>query len=312
MRVAVTGATGFVGRHVLSVLRRRNGVEVIAASRSGLATAVSAPQVQHVAVDVDEPASAVFDRLGQPEVLVHLAWGGLPNYRSLHHFESQLPMQYRFLQGLLAAGLKKLVCTGTCFEYGMQSGSLHESSPIAPDNPYGYAKAALHRQLEFLQATREFGLTWARLFYMYGADQPANTLYSQVQAALQRSDSSFPMSPGDQLRDYMRIDDVAATLVTLALDAPAAGTVNVCSGIPVSVRSLVEQWIEASGKSMALKLGAFAYPTHEPRAFWGSNEKLASLLGCLPDVSHDTAVAPGQPLPHGASDNSPAAPVAAR
>ena len=83
-------------------------------------------------------------------MLIHLAWGGLPNYRSLHHVETELPAQYRFLRGLVEAGLQSLVVAGTCFEYGMQSGPLDEEQPTRPETPYGFAKDTLRRELQGL------------------------------------------------------------------------------------------------------------------------------------------------------------------
>lgn len=279
MKVAVTGATGFVGRHVLRALGQRTGIDVTATSRTGAAGDLATAQhARWVALDIAADDADAFDRLGRPDALIHLAWGGLPRYRALDHFESQLPQQYRFLQTLARAGLPKLLCTGTCFEYGMRSGLLDEDLPANPHNPYAHAKDALRRQLEFLQLMHGFEMTWTRLFYMYGDDQPSTTLYAQVKAALQRDEAAFAMSPGDQLRDYLPVDDVARTLVALALDVPGTGVVNVCSGAPVSVRGLVERWIADSSKAMRIEPGRYPYADHEPRAFWGSTKKLDAAL----------------------------------
>jgi dTDP-6-deoxy-L-talose 4-dehydrogenase (NAD+) len=121
-----------------------------------------------VQIDVMDPPSNAFELMGNPDVLIHLAWGGLPNYRSLHHFEVELPAQYNFLKGMIQSGLKNLVVTGTCFEYGMRSGSLHEDMEAKPTNPYGFAKDSLRRQLEYIKDDQPFALTWARLFYLLG------------------------------------------------------------------------------------------------------------------------------------------------
>ena len=277
MKIAVTGASGFVGRHVLGALAGCPDVEVVAMSRHAPGSPMPA-DVHHVAIDMASLPSDAFEMLGCPDVLIHLAWSGLPNYQSRHHFETHLAEQYRFLERLVSAGLSKLVCAGTCFEYGMQSGELTESLPADPRNPYGFAKDALRRQLEFLAADAGVKLTWARLFYMYGEGQSAGALYSQFLAARGRGDAEFPMSGGEQLRDYLPVEEVARYLSALARTASGGGIVNVCSGRPTSVRSLVEGWRDSLGVPMKLALGRFPYPSHEPMAFWGSNSKLLRLL----------------------------------
>jgi nucleoside-diphosphate-sugar epimerase len=279
MKVAVTGASGFLGAHVLQALRERTGLQLVTAGRGPLPIERVQPGARHVCFDLGTVESAqAFERLGQPDVLIHLAWSGLPNYQSSHHLEQQLAQQYAFLSGLVNAGLRSLTCTGTCFEYGMQCGEMSEEMPTKPANPYGLAKDALHRRLELLRNEQPFALNWARLFYMYGEGQPASSLYSQFMAAGVRGDKSFGMSGGEQLRDFLPVKRVAELIVALALDAPGAGTVNVCSGRPIAVRTLVEQWRHERGWQMALDLGRYPYPDYEPMAFWGSNARIQRLL----------------------------------
>lgn len=278
MKIAVTGATGFVGRHVVRELSTRQGLEVVAASRTAPKVGQLPASVRHVRLDVSASSALDLQTLGNPDVLIHLAWSGLPNYKSLHHFETHLGEQYRFLAALIRAGLPSLVCTGTCFEYGMRSGELDESLIPDPRNAYGFAKDALRRELELLRVTRSFNFTWARLFYMFGDGQPASSLYSQLLAAGERGDPTFKMSSGEQLRDFLPVSAVATYLVEIALNAPGSGVVNVCSGRPQSVRSLVENWIEQRGWKMTLELGHYPYPDYEPMAFWGSDLRLRNLL----------------------------------
>jgi dTDP-6-deoxy-L-talose 4-dehydrogenase (NAD+) len=270
VKVAVTGATGFIGRHVVAELARRSFDPVLVVRPSA---EVPGELGSHALVhfDLSEPPAHTFDLLGRPDVLIHLAWGGLPNYRSLHHFENELPLHYRFLRSLVGEGLGSLLVTGTCFEYGMQSGALREDLETRPANPYGFAKDALRRQLQLLQQTQRFDLTWARLFYLYGAGQAPGSLYSLLRQAAERGDTEFNMSGGEQLRDYLSVDEVARQIVSLATLGPNSGVVNVCSGKPISVRRLVEHWIADNGWSIRLNLGHYPYPDYEPLAFWGSS-----------------------------------------
>jgi len=277
VKIAVTGATGFVGRHVVAELEQHAiSPTLICLPSIELPPAFASHTV--VLIDLKEAPAKAFDLMGQPDVLIHLAWSGLPNYKSLHHFEEELPAHYRFLKALVESGLKNLLVTGTCFEYGLQSGPLSEHMEARPNNPYGFAKDALRRQLEYLQQVRPFNLTWTRLFYLYGEGQAENSLLPQLKKAVERGDPTFKMSGGEKLRDYLPISEVAEYLVSLAMSGRDNGIVNVCSGRPISVRRLVEGWIEENHWSIDLHRGHYPYPEYEPMAFWGDRDKLTRCL----------------------------------
>ncbi len=273
MKVLVTGASGFIGRHVLSRLNL-NSVETVAVTRK---IKNDHPEIKNgswVEMDIARPFDHIFDTLGCPDVLIHLAWGGLPNYNCLAHFEQELVIHYSFIKQMTTQGLKHVVVAGTCLEYGMQSGSLSEQLLPQPATPYGFAKNSLRAQLEFLQASSSFTLAWARLFYLYGENQAKTSLYSQLKLAVARGDKSFDMSQGEQLRDFMKVDNAAKYFVDLALDRVNVGVINICSGLPVSVRNLVEKWISDNRWNIELNLGHYPYPAYEPMAFWGNPTKL--------------------------------------
>lgn len=231
-------------------------------------------QVAIVEADVLALGETGYAKLGEPEVLIHLAWRGLQSYKSLDHISVELPQHFAFLNAMVSAGLPSLVVTGTCLEYGLQSGCLSEDVAAAPTTPYGFAKDALRRQLEFVRAEQAFDFVWARLFYMYGDCPGRNTLYMQIKAAVERGEPTFSMSHGEQLRDYLAVDEVARLLVKLAVARQDIGVVNVCSGQPISVRRLVEGWISANDWNVALELGQRPYPDYEPLAFWGDTRRL--------------------------------------
>lgn len=274
--VAVTGATGYIGRYVLAALQQRD-VDVVAVSRRSIDPPRS-PRLSWLRMDLAQPSSDPYEAVGRPDVLIHLAWDGLPNYHSLHHFESELPRQYAFLKRMVEGGLPSLFCAGTCFEYGMQTGRLAEDTPCAPSNAYGFAKHALQRQLAFLQRSMPFAFTWARLFYSYGQGQGPRSLFTQFREAHRQGLTSFDMSGGLQVRDFMTIEAVAEGIVDLALGPGNHGVVNLCSGKPSTVLDLVRQWATAMDWNVHLNLGHYPYPDYEPMEFWGDNTLLRKVL----------------------------------
>jgi len=269
VKIAVTGASGFIGSYILSELDSRN-VEIIAISRTIKHNSSSdLKNVQWVNLDILNPPKNCFKAIGEPDNLINLAWGGLPNYRSNHHIDKELPSQYHFLSNLINEGLKSLISVGTCFEYGMQSGALAANLKTNPDNPYGKAKDTLHNQLRELSKIYPVKLTWARLFYIYGIGQAESSLYSALRSSVINGDKIFKMSGGKQIRDFMPVEKVATEIVDLVFNEEAKDVVNICSGMPVSVQKFVEQLLKENNWNIELALGEYPYPNYEPHAFWG-------------------------------------------
>ncbi|SDS61846.1 NAD-dependent epimerase/dehydratase family protein [Pseudomonas granadensis] len=280
MKLLVTGATGFVGRHLVAALLA-SGCEVRAVARNAQ-TAQGMPwidDVEFIAADIHAADLDVSALTAGIDALAHLAWPGLPNYRALFHFEHNLMADYRFIKGAVEAGVKQVLVTGTCFEYGMQSGPLSETTEPHPSNPYGLAKHTLHLFLQNLQQERPFTLQWARLFYLHGEGQNPNSLLAALDRAIDAAEPSFNMSAGEQLRDFLPIENAAGYLAAILQKHDFNGVINCASGQAVSVRSLVEQRLRERGATIQLNLGHYPYPSHEPLAFWAVTERLQQLLG---------------------------------
>lgn len=280
MRIGVTGATGFIGQNLIPVLLER-GHNVVATSRDeGKARNFSwFPQVEYVSGNIGKPHRDLISLLAGCDCVVHLAWPGLPNYDELFHIEQNYPESYLFLKLLVRNGLKKLTVAGTCFEYGLKNGCLSEETPPDPVNPYGLAKIFLLRSLEQLRKNHLFQLQWLRLFYQYGPGQAHNSLMGQLDRAILEHETSFKMSRGDQLRDYLHVS-ATTTLIAKIVECGNTTTVlNVCSGTPISVRTLVENRLQSEKAKIDLQLGYYDYSPHEPMAFWGSRSRLQETIG---------------------------------
>ncbi|MBU69011.1 MAG: epimerase [Cupriavidus sp.] len=269
-QVIVTGATGFVGQHVVPQLLER-GLDVVAVARdeAKARTFDWHKDVRFIELDYHKKRLNFIPTVGS--TLIHLAWQGLPNYKSMFHIDENLPRNYDFIRDLVAEGVSKVLVTGTCFEYGLQSGPIPSNSTTKPTNPYGIAKDCLRRYLESLSVATPFTLQWARLFYMHGKGQNPKSILALLDSAIANGDRSFNMSGGEQLRDYLPVESVARRIIELHL-GDTGGTFNVCSGEPISIRRLVEERVKQRGADIELNLGYYPYPDYEPMAFWGAKE----------------------------------------
>ena len=265
--ILLTGGTGFVGQHLVPLLiKERHSVFVLTRDKRNL---------EHHEWRADVRALEHYLSFGdfefdnyQFDKLVHLAWDRLDNYEDEFHYETALPSSFRFIKHAVESGIRQVLVSGTCFEYGHKYGPINPAATTSPLNSYALAKDCLRGQLELLARQKDFTLQWARLFYMYGAGQSPKSLISQLDRAIQGGASVFRMSGGEQLRDYLPVSKVAEKLCKL-LHSEKAGPINICSGKPISVRRLVEERILQHQANIKIDTGYYPYPEHETMAFWG-------------------------------------------
>ncbi len=268
MKILITGSNGFIGSKVLenlislghfpTILYRDNSFEDFIPSRCS-----------KLNIDIGESGNNIYDDTGRPDLLIHLAWGGLPNYNESFHLDLEYRKQKLFLERMIKGGLKNLFITGTCFEYGKYENAIHPNVELKPVTVYGKAKVKLFHKLNKLKKKYSFSLTWARLFYIYGEGQSKNTLFGQLEEAVKNKQKKFNMSSGEQLRDYMRVTDVAEQINNIALSLKDFGAINICSGKPIKVKELVAQVCSENNWKIDLNLGYYEISKNEPKNFWG-------------------------------------------
>lgn len=280
MKLAITGATGFIGRYIVEDLLRQNfDVLVTGTNREKASTFPWFKDVEFIEIDLNKTQpESVLKEIATADKLLHLAWSGLPNYKSLFHFEQNLMPQYYFLKNLINLGVLDITITGTCFEYGKKNGCLTEEMETNPENSYALAKDTLHNFLKELQKVNDFKLKWVRLFYMHGTGQAESSILSQLDNAIQNNMDHFNMSAGEQIRDYLSVQEVASKLGRVALHPEFNGTINCCSGKGISIRNLVENHLREKKYELKLNLGFYPYNDYEAFEFWGDNSKWNSIF----------------------------------
>lgn len=280
MKILVTGASGFIGNYVIHELLKLGAHKIIATSRDKVKAEKCDwyDKVDYIPYNLNERKENCYTLFQKPDIMIHLAWEGLPNYTELFHYERNLFAHYFFIKNMIINGLKDINVAGTCFEYGMQRGCLSEDVITNPIIPYSLAKDTLRKFIQELQKKFAFSFKWIRLFYMFGQGQNPKSLLSQLDLALDNKEEFFNMSGGEQVRDYLHVEKVAEYIIKISLQHKIAGIINCCSGNPISIKKLVENHIKKRNGKIKINLGYYPYPDYVPMEFWGDIRKLKLII----------------------------------
>jgi nucleoside-diphosphate-sugar epimerase len=222
-----------------------------------------------------------------PEVLLHLAWYVEPGRfwtapDNVRWVEASLAM----LRAFAGTHGRRAVVAGTSAEYDWRSAGerCHEQrTPLRPVTLYGAAKHALRVVAERYAEQEGFELAWGRIFFVYGPGEPDGRLVPSVGKALLTGEP-VPTTRGDQIRDFMHVQDVAAAFATLA-DSGVTGAVNVASGEPVAVKEVVNGLAEAAGRPDLPRPGALPDREGDPPRLVADVSRLRDEVGFAPRIA---------------------------
>ena len=251
-RVLVTGGSGFIGTHVLPALASA-GAEIHASSRA--ARRSDAGIIWHRADMLDARSLNALVSDVQPEILLHLAWFATPP----DYWRSPVNLRWaaaslELAQAFVAGGGRRIVSAGTCAEYewGGSSPCIENVTPIRPATLYGGCKAAVWSALE--PFAREAGVeaAWARLFFVYGPNEPPNRLVPSLVTAM-RAGAVAQCRTARHVRDFLHVSDAGAAIAALTMSG-VTGAVNIGSGQPVQVGTIATSIAQRVGRPELLKL----------------------------------------------------------
>jgi nucleoside-diphosphate-sugar epimerase len=279
MKVLVTGASGFIGSQVArQLLAQGCEVAVLAVPDDDLIRLQDvAERLTVLRVDMmDNEKLPVLLAEWKPEACVHLAWYVEPGkYLDSLLNTSTLAASLRLMETLAGVGCAHFVGAGTCFEYLWNSGWLHEDGPTDPQTLYAAAKLSLC--LTGKQLARQLGMkfAWGRIFYLYGPTEDERRAVPALYKAL-LAGKEFAATTGMQVRDYLHVEDVAAGFCTLVTKG-AEGIYNIGSGVPVTMRRLMQTAGEIVGRADLIRFGAYPDRPQDPPFICADARKLRAL-----------------------------------
>jgi len=301
MIIAVTGGSGFIGSHVVS-MALRDGQTVRALYRKVTPPNFPVnPRLIWIRGDIAS-ATAWDELLTGCDALIHLGASGVANLNdAFDAVHTNLPAHAYLLQAAARHEVRRLVLAGSCFEYGrtgerIGERGLLESDPLDPVNAYAAAKAAA--TLLCGPLARDMGLQCfiLRPFHIYGpGEMPTRLIPSVIRAAL--SGNQIRTTDGLQIRDLVHVDDVAEAFLrstTVGWAQPELGTciLNLSSGRPTPLRSVIELLVRTCGRDPALiEFGAVDHRPHEMWRLVGDASAAASVLGWRSTINLEVGLA---------------------
>ncbi len=287
-RVLIAGGTGFIGKHLASKCLESTPYVTCLGVRPGISGIGPEQDVEILCADLCDREALTKVISGRSFDYV-LSLGGYIDHSP--YFQGGRKVIETHFQGLLnlidcldMKSLKGFVQTGSSDEYGSAPAPQRESMRESPFSPYSLAKAAASQFIQTISRTEGFPGVVLRLFLVYGPGQDEKRFLPQIIRACLR-DQEFRTSAGEQLRDFCHVDDIVKGMIGAAVSPAAHGhIINLASGIPVTIRSVVEEVVRLTGKGTPL-WGAYPYRKGENMALYANIDLAGELIGWEPGVS---------------------------
>lgn len=277
MRVAIVGATGFIGKR-LSCQLEAAGHKIYAVPR----------WQDHAARASEDPKPATYsafrnwlksevDAFGA-QILVNLAWEGLPNY-GLDTTTRNAAFSVAIQEAWASSSCYTYVGFGSCLEYGQTRGALNEDTAATDAAFFGQTKTWIFHHLSACADATEKRYLWIRPFWLYGPGQRSVSLIPSA-LMLAREGRRISLKTPDASLDFLHIDDLCQVTIKLVEHHSAQGPFNVGSGKATRVGAVADLVHGlASGRDyQQIKLDS----NSSGNATWSTNSRMAELFPWRP------------------------------
>ena len=273
MKVLITGAGGYIGRHVVKAF--------LDAGHEVLASDISFKGVDDRAVFVEEDIFSgdknVYKIFGSPDVLVHMAWRDGFIHNSDAHMHD-LSKHVIFLNNMVDGGLKYLTVMGSMHEVGYWEGAIDADTPCNPMSMYGIAKNSLRQEVLLYTKDKDVNVHWLRGYYIYGDDLRGSSIFAKLTQAEMDGKEEFPFTSGKNKYDFIHVDTLAKQIMAASIQDKYNGVINTCTGEPISLGDKVESFIKEHNMKIKLAYNRFPDRAYDSPGVWGDSTIIDKIM----------------------------------
>jgi nucleoside-diphosphate-sugar epimerase len=286
-RILITGGSGYLGSHLTDTLKNIcMNVYTIDLKTNNYSN--------EYLVDLlnDHDLKEVVNEI-KPHIIYHLA-AVLNRERSYEHHDHIMQVNYfgtiKLLKALQNIKYDNFIFASTSEIYGNNPPPFHEMQIPDPVSPYSLSKSFSELAIKSFSNIYNKSFTIMRMFNFFGKNMPDNFFISQLLTA-QKNNIPFKMTGGEQIRDYLYIDDVISALVLAATNENSKNEIfNVCSGKGFALKVIANEITSKIKSDFIVSFGAIPYRKNEIWNMVGDNSKIKRILGFYPKYNLPEAI----------------------
>ena len=239
MKILISGGSGFIGRNLLNYLNE-NDMDIMLIGRN--LDLLGKNNYKKKLLNLNDPDYNFQDiKNFNPDIFIHLAWEGIPNYTEEISKKNYLNT-IRLTKMLVSqTSCYKIISTGSCWEYndGNIEGECNEDLLLNPKKPFSIYKQKIFKEISEITKNKKIIFNWLRLFYVYGPYQKKDSiiplLINNIKY-LKNININFP----ENINDYIYIDDVVRIIFIFLSSNIKSGIYNLGSGKGTKVKDLIK------------------------------------------------------------------------
>ena len=291
MKILITGGTGFIGAPLLkNIFEYIGGVEILNLTRSNEISI--SKQVEHFKCDISNPKTykSKVEEF-EPGIVIHLAWEGIPDF-SLEMCLKNILSSISLIEIVTKIkSCKKVIVTGSCFEYNNKIGGCNENDLVVSKDYFTFAKKTVLSFLELECNKNNIVYSWARLFYVYGPNQRAASIIPTIITSLSSGKIPDIRTPKNA-NDFIYVDDVAAGILEMIKNEIPSGIYNLGSGFSTDILDISKicETIIFGNAKLSNQLESQSHNTMKTVDFWADLELSKKMLNWMPLTTIDEGV----------------------